>query len=103
MASSSATGPDTIINLKVSHDGIVKKLKLPLRDLGATTLDSKVRRVAGSLHLLPCSVGYLGSLKLLRVQSKQAVVAAVPAIINKSSLSSETLQVTDFTIIDTAS
>lgn len=47
MASSSATGPDTIINLKVSHDGIVKKLKLPLRDLGATTLDSKLREMLG--------------------------------------------------------
>ncbi|KAL8327883.1 hypothetical protein RB597_003953 [Gaeumannomyces tritici] len=43
MASSSATGPDTIISLKVTHDGVIKKLKLPLRDLGANTLDSKLR------------------------------------------------------------
>ncbi|KAL8392986.1 hypothetical protein RB595_002975 [Gaeumannomyces hyphopodioides] len=45
MASSSATGPDTIISLKVTHDGIIKKLKLPLRDLGASTLDSKLREM----------------------------------------------------------
>lgn len=43
MASSSSSGPDTIINLKVSFDGVVKKVKLPLRDLAASTLANKVR------------------------------------------------------------
>ncbi len=42
MASSVATTPDTLINLKINHDGITKKLKLPLRDLGASTLEDKV-------------------------------------------------------------
>ncbi|KAH8840355.1 hypothetical protein MCOR27_002476 [Pyricularia oryzae] len=49
MASSSSSGPDTIINLKVSFDGVVKKVKLPLRDLAASTLANKLHETL-SLH-----------------------------------------------------
>lgn len=49
MASSSSSGPDTIIYLKISLDGIVKKVKLPLRDLGASTLVTKLHESL-SLH-----------------------------------------------------
>jgi len=42
MASSSHTTPDTLITLKINHDGLTKKVKLPLRDLGASALEDKV-------------------------------------------------------------
>ncbi|KAI1497107.1 hypothetical protein F5X99DRAFT_34059 [Biscogniauxia marginata] len=43
MASSSATTPDTLITLKVSFDGITRRFKLPLRDLGVNSLENKLR------------------------------------------------------------
>ncbi|KAK8120753.1 hypothetical protein PG999_004873 [Apiospora kogelbergensis] len=43
MASPSAATPDTLITLKVSFDGNTRRFKLPLRDLGALTLEDKVR------------------------------------------------------------
>ncbi|KAI1336805.1 hypothetical protein F5Y15DRAFT_195448 [Xylariaceae sp. FL0016] len=43
MASSSMTTPDTLITLKVNLDGVTRRTKLPLRDLGAHTLEDKVR------------------------------------------------------------
>ncbi|KAI1881707.1 hypothetical protein JX265_000533 [Neoarthrinium moseri] len=47
MASSAAT-PDTPITLKVSYDGVTRRFKLPLRELGAITLETKLR---GFLHI----------------------------------------------------
>ena len=35
--------PDTLITIKISINDNVKKLKLPLRDLGVQTLPAKVR------------------------------------------------------------
>ncbi|KAI0134506.1 hypothetical protein BJ170DRAFT_575466 [Xylariales sp. AK1849] len=43
MASSSAATPDTPITLKVNFDGVTRRFKLPLRDLGASTLEEKLR------------------------------------------------------------
>jgi next-to-BRCA1 protein 1 len=43
MASPSATSPDTLVTLKINSDGANKRFKLPLRDLGASTLPGKVR------------------------------------------------------------
>ncbi|KAI1081143.1 hypothetical protein F5B20DRAFT_536967 [Whalleya microplaca] len=43
MASSSAATPDTLITLKVNFDGVTRKTKLPLRDLGVNTLEDKLR------------------------------------------------------------
>ncbi|KAK8069144.1 hypothetical protein PG994_005760 [Apiospora phragmitis] len=43
MASPSTATPDTLITLKVNYDGSTRRFKLPLRDLGASTLDDKVR------------------------------------------------------------
>jgi next-to-BRCA1 protein 1 len=43
MASASATNPDTLVTLKVNVEGTNRRFKLPLRDLGASTLPDKVR------------------------------------------------------------
>jgi hypothetical protein len=43
MASTPATNPDTLVTLKINIDGGNKRFKLPLRDLGASTLPGKVR------------------------------------------------------------
>ncbi|KAK7992889.1 hypothetical protein PG996_012085 [Apiospora saccharicola] len=43
MASPSTATPETLITLKVNYDGNTRRFKLPLRDLGANTLDDKVR------------------------------------------------------------
>ncbi|KAH8602161.1 hypothetical protein B0O99DRAFT_588380 [Bisporella sp. PMI_857] len=43
MASTSATNPDTQVVLKINVDGHNRKFKLPLRDLGASTLPDKLR------------------------------------------------------------
>ncbi|KAI5926950.1 hypothetical protein F4810DRAFT_699245 [Camillea tinctor] len=43
MASSSATTPDTLITLKVSLDGVTRRFKLPLRELGVNSLEYKLR------------------------------------------------------------
>ena len=42
MASPSTATPETLITLKVNYDGNTRRFKLPLRDLGANTLDDKV-------------------------------------------------------------
>jgi len=49
MASAATSSPDALITLKVNQDGFTKKLKLPLRDLGASTLEGKVRHELGCL------------------------------------------------------
>jgi next-to-BRCA1 protein 1 len=38
-----AVSPETLITIKVSVNDSLKKLKLPLRDLGATVLPNKAR------------------------------------------------------------
>lgn len=43
MASTSATNPDTLVTLKINIEGTNRRYKLPLRDLGASTLPDKVR------------------------------------------------------------
>ncbi|KAI8946494.1 hypothetical protein F4801DRAFT_61089 [Xylaria longipes] len=44
MASSSATATaDSLITLKVNFDGVTRRFKLPLRDLGSNTFEDKVR------------------------------------------------------------
>jgi len=43
MASTSTTNPDTLVTLKVNIDGSNRRFKLPLRDLGASTLPEKLR------------------------------------------------------------
>ncbi|TVY28460.1 Next to BRCA1 gene 1 protein [Lachnellula hyalina] len=43
MASSPATNPDTLVTLKVNVEGTNRRFKLPLRDLGASTLPDKLR------------------------------------------------------------
>ncbi|TAQ89421.1 hypothetical protein B7494_g2254 [Chlorociboria aeruginascens] len=43
MASNTATNPDTLVTLKVNIDGSNRRFKLPLRDLGASTLPEKLR------------------------------------------------------------
>jgi len=43
MASSSATNPDTLVTLKINIEGSNRRFKLPLRDLGASTLPDKLR------------------------------------------------------------
>lgn len=44
MASSSAATPDTMVTIKVNLEGQNKRLKMPLRDLGASTLPDKLRK-----------------------------------------------------------
>lgn len=39
---STAVGPDTLITVKISVNDSLKKLKLPLKDLGAGVLIDKV-------------------------------------------------------------
>ncbi|KAK9782576.1 hypothetical protein SCAR479_00919 [Seiridium cardinale] len=48
MASLSAATPDTPITLKVSYNGVTRRFKLPLRELGAASLEDKLR---GFLHI----------------------------------------------------
>ncbi|KAG9228622.1 hypothetical protein BJ875DRAFT_489683 [Amylocarpus encephaloides] len=43
MASTTATNPDTLVALKVNIEGSNRRFKLPLRDLGASTLPDKLR------------------------------------------------------------
>ena len=40
--------PDTLITIKIAVNDSLKKLKLPLRDLGANVLPDKVCHEAGS-------------------------------------------------------
>jgi next-to-BRCA1 protein 1 len=50
----STTGPvneDTLITIKISFDDCIKRVKLPLKDLGANTLPIKV--LSAYLHLKP--------------------------------------------------
>jgi hypothetical protein len=42
MASTTPTNPDTLVTLKVNVEGSNRRFKLPLRDLGASTLPDKV-------------------------------------------------------------
>jgi next to BRCA1 gene 1 protein len=42
MATPSSINPDMPITLKINYDGVTRKFKLPLRDLGASTLEDKV-------------------------------------------------------------
>ncbi|KAI0002753.1 hypothetical protein F4779DRAFT_602843 [Xylariaceae sp. FL0662B] len=42
-SSSSVATPDTLITLKVNYDGVTRRFKLPLRDLGVNTLEDKLR------------------------------------------------------------
>lgn len=43
MASSSTASPDLPVTIKVNLDGLPRKFKLPLRDLGINTLEGKLR------------------------------------------------------------
>jgi next-to-BRCA1 protein 1 len=43
MASTSATNQDTLVTLKINIEGSNRRFKLPLRDLGASTLPDKLR------------------------------------------------------------
>lgn len=43
-ATSNALPPETLITIKISVNDTLKKLKLPLRDLGANVLPDKVRK-----------------------------------------------------------
>ncbi|GAP91199.1 putative zz type zinc finger domain-containing protein [Rosellinia necatrix] len=42
-SSSAAASADTLINLKVNIDGVTRRFKLPLRDLGANVFEDKLR------------------------------------------------------------
>lgn len=46
----SSAGPDTPITIKISVNDNLKKLKLPLKDLGANVLIDKVRQPDSLLH-----------------------------------------------------
>lgn len=43
MASTSPSSPDTPVTLKVNFDGVTRRFKLPLRELGANILETKLR------------------------------------------------------------
>jgi hypothetical protein len=42
MAAPASTTPETLITLKVNYDGNTRRFKLPLRELGANSLELKV-------------------------------------------------------------
>jgi hypothetical protein len=42
MASTAPTTPETMVTLKVNYEGSTRRFKLPLRDMGASTLEEKV-------------------------------------------------------------
>jgi hypothetical protein len=50
MASTPATNQDTLVTLKINIEGSNRRFKLPLRDLGASTLPDKVRRGSTGMH-----------------------------------------------------
>lgn len=43
MASSPTTSLDTLVTLKLNIDGVNRRFKLPLRELGPASLEDKVR------------------------------------------------------------
>ncbi|KAF6811288.1 zz type zinc finger domain-containing protein [Colletotrichum sojae] len=43
MASSNTTSPDTQVTLKINFEGMTRRHKLPLRDMGPSTLEDRVR------------------------------------------------------------
>ena len=52
---SNAVPQDTLITIKITVNDSLKKLKLPLRDLGANVLPDKVRKAA-NLTTTPSSL-----------------------------------------------
>lgn len=52
MASSTPATPDTLVTLKVNFQGSTRRFKLPLRDLGACSLEDKVRHNSIWLSLI---------------------------------------------------
>jgi next-to-BRCA1 protein 1 len=42
MASAVQTTPDTPVTIKVNIDGVARRFKLPLRDVGVNVLETKV-------------------------------------------------------------
>lgn len=50
MASPIPATPDTLVTLKVNFQGTTRRFKLPLRDLGASSLEDKVRHDTISAH-----------------------------------------------------
>lgn len=43
MASAAPVSPDTLITVKANVDGVARRFKLPLRDVGINVLEPKVR------------------------------------------------------------
>jgi hypothetical protein len=69
MASTAATNQDTLVTLKINIEGSNRRFKLPLRDLGASTLPDKVRRSTTSPPCLgPRSVHSLTPRNQLRFE-----------------------------------
>jgi len=48
MASAAQATPDTPVTIKVNVDGVPRRFKLPLRDVGVNVLESKVSLGADS-------------------------------------------------------
>ena len=50
MASAAQTTPDTPVTVKVNIDGVARRFKLPLRDVGINVLESKVSATTSRLR-----------------------------------------------------
>lgn len=52
MSSAAQTTPDTPVTVKVNIDGVARRFKLPLRDVGINVLESKVSATTARLRLV---------------------------------------------------
>ncbi len=50
MSSAAQTTPDTPVTVKVNVDGVARRFKLPLRDVGINVLESKVSTATAGLR-----------------------------------------------------
>ena len=71
MAAVNPTGPDTLITIKVALDGVNRRFKLPLRDLGANVLPQKVRTDPTNLRTRKAATGLQDAARLVLVVSKK--------------------------------
>jgi hypothetical protein len=49
-------GPDTLITIKIQHQGVNRRFKMPLRELGARVFPQKVRN-AFAVHVMQSGQG----------------------------------------------
>ena len=82
MASAAQNTPETPVTVKVNIDGVARRFKLPLRDVGINVLEPKVRRDPRSgiarVSAPPMSCTLLGFRTLLTANKSCGLLWASP-------------------------